>query len=151
MDTPAKRKIKTGHGNRDRVQVHFPEPTMAKQSFREECDINHIMAKFQKTGVIDSQSLRDSAFGEFPEIDFRQSMEIVRQGRESFDLLPSSIRQRFANDPAEFLDFLQDEKNGPEAIRMGLIADPDAEPADEPKTAPLAPTEPEASKAVEST
>jgi phage internal scaffolding protein len=38
-----------------------------------------------------------------------------------FNDLPSSIRSRFGNDPAAFLDFVNDEGNADEMIKLGLI------------------------------
>ena len=35
--------------------------------------------------------------------------------------LPSDVRSRFGNNPAELLDFLNDNSNYDEAIRLGLI------------------------------
>jgi len=37
-----------------------------------------------------------------------------------FNDLPSSIRSRFGNDPAAFLDFVQDENNADEMVKLGL-------------------------------
>jgi len=34
--------------------------------------------------------------------------------------LPSDVRKRFSNDPAELIDFLADKKNDEEAIKLGL-------------------------------
>ena len=40
--------------------------------------------------------------------------------QEAFNSLPSDIRKKFDNDPAEFLEFVSDEKNNDEMIQMGL-------------------------------
>jgi len=53
--------------------------------------------------------------------DFTASMEIVARGQTMFEELPSSIRTRFENDPAKFLDFVQDEENKEEMQELGLL------------------------------
>ena len=40
--------------------------------------------------------------------------------------LPSSLRSRFGNDPAAYLDFVSNEENKPEMAKLGLLT-PEAE------------------------
>ena len=94
--------------------------TVTKQSFKDDCDINLIMAKFVKTGVM--TNIRDSEpeYGFASSDDFRESMEIVSKANSMFESMPSKIRNQFRNDPAQFLDFVQDSKNSDEMAEMGL-------------------------------
>ena len=46
---------------------------------------------------------------------------MLSNARESFAMLPSSIRKRFDNDPGLLLAFLDDENNREEAFSLGLI------------------------------
>ena len=65
-------------------------------------------------------------FGDFSnEFDFRQAQETVIRAAEAFASLPSRVRKRFNNDPAELLEFLADEKNREEAVYLGLIEKPE--------------------------
>lgn len=110
----------------------------AKQSFKEECDINRIMAKYQKTGVVNWLSKREGQYRDVSSVDFMESMNVIAKANEMFAELPSSVRKRFANDPAEFLVFMHDEGNTEEAIKLGLATrrpEPAAPPA-KPSTAP---------------
>ena len=47
-------------------------------------------------------------------------METVAKGKTMFEELPSSIRTKFENDPAKFLDFVQDKENLTEMQELGL-------------------------------
>ena len=47
-------------------------------------------------------------------------MNQIIAAQEAFNSLPSDIRKKFDNDPAEFLEFVSDEKNNDEMIQMGL-------------------------------
>ena len=121
---------------RDRVQFVPTGKSKTKQSFLAECDINNIMAKYQKTGAI-AHANRNAAHYDFAtSLDFTEAMRLVVTAQDMFDGLPSSIRTRFANDPAQFLDFVQDADNEKEMRKLGLIPEeqPPEVPSDEKKT-----------------
>lgn len=112
--------------------VFDPEtnPSRTKQSEAAACDINNIMAKFQRTGVIDHVAKWGPQYGEVPAIDFKEAMDIIKFGEAMYADLPSSVRERF-NDPAEFLAYVQDPANS-EALRKLGLANPVAIPNPEP-------------------
>lgn len=106
-----------------------PDAVGAKQSFRDECDINTIVRRFGVTGVA-PMSGRMPTYGDFSGIsDFQSAMEVVTAAREAFASLPAAVRERFANDPQRLLGFLGDEANRDEAIRLGLVNPPVAAPS----------------------
>lgn len=92
----------------------------AVQSFKDECDINRIMAKYQKSGAVQWLEKRGGEYRDVTGIDFMEAMQTVVKGKEVFADLPSSIRDRFNNDPALFLDFMHDPDNHDEMIKLGL-------------------------------
>lgn len=99
----------------------------AKQSMKAECDINNIMARYIKTGVVNHVNEFGAQYGEVPSVSFHEAVNLVRQAQETFDALPAQLRKRFSNDPGEFLAFFEDEKNREEGVRLGLVKP--AEPA----------------------
>ena len=127
-----------------RVQIMFPEETMTKQSFREECDINNIMAKFQVTGMATHINEHQPQYGFATSHQFFESMQIVAKANTMFEELPSSIRAKFRNDPAQFLDFVQDPNNAEELREMGLAKRTEPQ---KPKTPPSLEGEPKKSAA----
>lgn len=132
-------EVKIIRGGTDKippVRVYFEEDTLTKQSFRDECNINNIMAKYIRTGVIDHANNYQAEYGFALALDYREANEIIIRADAMFLDLPSSVRERFDNDPAEFLAFVQDEANLPEMQEMGLVSKP--EPIQEPEPAPLA-------------
>ena len=118
---------------RKRVQLKFAKKGRTKQSFADECDINNIMAKYQKTGAITHVNRHGAQYDFATSTDFTEAMRTVVTAQNMFDGLPSSIRTRFANDPAQFLDFVQDANNTAEMKKLGLIAtdQPPEIPSDE--------------------
>lgn len=100
-------------------------PSMTKQSFRDECDINSIMARYEKDGVVDHLARVPAQWGDFTDaLDYHSAMSIVVQAEERFAALPASVRKRFGNDPAQMLEFLEDPDNRLEAIELGLVDPP---------------------------
>lgn len=107
-----------------RYQTDVSGELMTKQQFKEQCDINNIMRKYQKTGAIDHFSRYGAQYGEHDGITLHEAMNIVTKAQQMFDDLPSSIRKKFANEPGLFLDFVSDESNKDEMVEMGLIEAP---------------------------
>lgn len=105
----------------ERVQFQSLKPSLTKQSFKKECDINVIMKKFEKTGLVSHFNAQQGQYGNFIGApDYHAAMNLLVAADEMFQSLPSKIRARFHNDPAEFLDFAQDEANEAEMIKLGL-------------------------------
>lgn len=93
----------------------------AKQSFKNECDINQIMAKYQKTGAIAHCNKHEAQYGFASGADYQESINLVMEAQKMFDDLPSSLRKKFGNDPENYLDFVQDPANISEMIELGLL------------------------------
>jgi phage internal scaffolding protein len=97
------------------------EPSLAQQHFKEECDINTILQKFNITGILPEAPL-SPRYGDFSGIgDYHTALNRVIAAQEEFEALPAQIRARFDNDPAKLIEFLDDEANRPEAENLGLV------------------------------
>lgn len=112
----------------------------AKQSFKDECDINNIMKKFEKTGVIEHVKQHGAKYGNFlasPQ-DYHSALNQVVQADRMFMSLPAKVRQAFDNDPGQLLAAVDAARNGDadqldRLTRLGLAkpAEP-AKPAETP-------------------
>ncbi len=98
----------------------------AQQQFKEDCDINTIMQRYQKTGAIDHVSKHQPQYGFASPNDYHQSMNLIATADSMFNDLPSNIRNEFNNNPQAFLEFVQDPKNADRAIELGLALAPQA-------------------------
>lgn len=138
--------FRSAYSAKGRCSLSFPTEGRTKQSFKDECDINIIMSRYMKTGQLEHLSQRAPSYGDIQDIDFQEAMDIVAYGREAFAALPSELRDRFANDPARFLAFVQDPSNQPEAKKLGLLKASEGPPPHDlnAQAAPL-PTPPAAS------
>ncbi|AXH76104.1 MAG: internal scaffolding protein [Microviridae sp.] len=97
------------------------EPSLTKQEFKEECDINTIIERFGLAYQM-PEGTRMPTYGDFTGLDsYHEAMNAIAQAGESFDVLPASVRARFQNNPGQFVDFVLDEKNREEAVKLGLV------------------------------
>lgn len=124
-----------------RQSVEFDlDQDRTQQEFADECDINNIMARYQKTGLIEFVNQHEPQYGDVTGYEFNAMQDQIVMAKNMFADLPSHVRDRFANDPARFLDFINDENNAQEAAKMGLLAPEKAEailnPQPDKKTAP---------------
>lgn len=100
------------------------EPSMTKQSFKEECDINTIVRRFGLSGEL-PQGLVMPTYQDFEGVfDFQTAMNALIEAEDKFMQMPAHVRARFGNDPHEFVKFCSDEKNREEAAKLGLVPKP---------------------------
>lgn len=113
--------IRKPYDRHARVQLGFKLPSMAKQSFKKECDINEIMKKFEAGQVVGHVNRYRGRYEDLPAgVDFQAALNIVADAREAFADLPSKIRTRFRNDAGYYLEFVSNPVNLPELRELGL-------------------------------
>lgn len=113
------------------------EPSMTKQSFKEECDINTIVRRFEATGQIDhiNAAAAKGLYTDLPTgLDLQAGLDMIRNAEAAFMALPAAARAHFQNDPVLFVEAM----NSPSAEdlevldRHGLakrVPDPEPPPA----------------------
>ncbi len=116
--------------------LHCEDASLAQQHFKEECDINTILQKFNITGLLPEQPL-SPRYGDFTGIgDYHTAMNRVIAVQDEFEALPAQIRARFGNDPTQLIEFLDNSENRPEAEELGLVEKAAAEVVEAAKTTP---------------
>jgi phage internal scaffolding protein len=101
--------------------LHCEDATLAQQHFKDECDINNILRQFNITGLLPESPL-SPRYGDFTGIgDYHTALNRVIAAEDEFMALPAQIRSRFDNDPAKLIDFLENQENKDEAIKLGLV------------------------------
>lgn len=124
------------------------EPSRTKQSFKDECDINNIVKSFRTVQDILDLTARNKqgVFADLPDqFEYQEGLNTIIQARTAFDALPARIRNRFENDPAQFLEFMSDPGNQDEWVKLGLAKDTRPPPTTEP-VPPSTPPTPEPPK-----
>jgi len=117
-----KKVIKNEKGEVVKVVTEFTKPSKTQQQFKDQCDVNKIIKKYNKTGELTHLRQSKGVFADLTYVgDYRQALDKVIQANKSFMELNSQTRNRFQNDPQKLIEFLADPKNESEAIELGLI------------------------------
>lgn len=133
--------MKTAYGPKERVAApNSGGPGLTKQAPAEECDINALMKRYQKSGHL-PPGMGIGRYGDFYSVeDFLSAQLVVKRAEMQFKSLPARVRDRFDNKPEALLSFIANPENLEEARELGLlkeeIKDPKVEalaPADNPK------------------
>lgn len=130
------------------TRIFDPTPSLTRQEFMDECDINLLLARYEKHGTsinglsnnlppmyLDFTELPDSLLG---------YMEFMDKAQDAFMTLPATVRREFDNNAHLFCDFASDPGNLDQMREWGLappakVPDAPKEPVPPPAPAP-APT-----------
>lgn len=111
---------------------------MTEQHHAESCDIHSIMRQADKTGIVTHLNQYEGSYGNFIDApDFTTAMQQIAAAKSLFESVPSAIRSEFDNDPAKFLDFVQNPENKQAMDDYGL--DTSHFPVEPEKIEPAAP------------
>jgi len=108
-----------------------------QQSFKDECNINVLMKRYEKTGILPQGRDVPMQYADVSALDFQSSMDRVALVRGVFSQLDARTRLRFENDPEQMLAFVADPANVKEAVKLGLL--PKAAVKEEPKVPDVKP------------
>lgn len=98
-------------------------PSMAKQEFKFECDINNVVKQFKPHHMQQmlAANLASNAYTDLPDdYDYQAALELVKDAERRFLTMPSKVRDRFGQDPAQFLAFASNPDNLSEMRALGL-------------------------------
>lgn len=101
----------------ERVGLTCNDPSKAQQSQEEEANINTIVGRFLKTGLLPQAKLPPTldAFADI--FDFQSAMNILAEARHSFMQLDPQVRNAFNNDPHLFVSQIDLMTNDPDQDR----------------------------------
>jgi len=114
------------------VRVSFPDQGRTKQSFKTECDINFIVDRAKRTGIVDHLNTKTPIFGDFTNVpSYQERLDSVIAVNAAFEQVPAKIRKLFNNDAGEFVAFAQDPANSDQLVKWGLAAKRPESPVEE--------------------
>ena len=119
--------IRSAYGEKQKVTITTLD-ARTEQCHRDECDINKIIAKYDRTGVLTHVNDFEARYEDLTGLDYQTMLNTVANANSMFEGLPSEIRNQFANDPAKFISFMDDENNNEQMYEMGLKQRPIPEP-----------------------
>ncbi len=87
------------------------EDGRTKQSFKDETNIEKIMARADVTGTISHLAKYEGVYADFSDFDFHTQNNMLAKGGEIFAALPAEIRKEFSQSPAKFFKYVNDPAN----------------------------------------
>lgn len=108
----------------ERVVSPVGKVSKTRQEFAAECDINTIMKRYQKTGVINHFAPRSPQYLDLGEgvPDLMVAMNTMIAAEQAFMSLPAVVRKEFDNDARSFAEYAQNKDNLPKLREWGLAA-----------------------------
>lgn len=106
-------------------------PSLTRQEFADECDINNLMAQYEKSGVISHVNKTPPQYLDLSETpDLQTAINIIRDAETAFMTLPAKTRAEFENNPVEFIKFAENPENLKQMQDWGLapVPAPEAPP-----------------------
>lgn len=107
----------------------FEKFSMTDQRFKDETDVNMILARYRVTGdkaVLGLQPsgerIRPPQYGDFSEVGtYQECLEVVMNAQEQFDALPASVRKEVGNTPEGMLQFISNPDNYDRGVELGIF------------------------------
>lgn len=98
------------------------------QEFKDDCDIKVLIKRMESGMSLSPDSVKRGMartpeygdFSQFQTMDFAQMQNQINEARDNFMALPSDLRSRFGDDPARFIEWVNDPANVDEAVKLGL-------------------------------
>jgi len=103
-------KIKTAQIKCDQKTENGKSRTM--QEFAEECDINNIISKYRKTGILGTELTHNNPpmYGDYENIDYTDTCRKIAKVQQDFMMLSGPERAEHDNDPQKWLLNLQEKE-----------------------------------------
>lgn len=120
---------------RRRVVKTFYKPSLTKQCFKDEADLNNIMRKYESTGQLPYGRNGVPMFGDFSNLptSYHDACNRVLEVETLFASLGARVRERFRNDPNEFISFMASNPSKDDLHALGLVGvTPTPQPASPP-------------------
>ena len=116
--------IRSAYSEKNRPTTVNNKPSMTKQSMQNELDINNIIKKYHKTGVLPNLQKLEGVYGEITSMDLQTALQKVTDAENAFAEVPAKIRNLFDNDAGKFIDYATNPKNIGQMQEWGLAEKP---------------------------
>lgn len=83
-------------------------------------DINYILERYNRTGLISHVNKHEAQYGEFKEFDFQRNQNMIAQLTQTFEELPANVRRDFDDKVENFAEYIASQENI-EDMKDGII------------------------------
>lgn len=114
----------------DSVELSDWGPSLTRQEFAEECDINVIMSRYENGSLAPFNAPREPMYLDLTVMprDLMSALDVMTQAENAFMSLPALVRREFENDPVQFVAFASDPDNLSQMQTWGLAPPAPVEP-----------------------
>lgn len=91
--------------------------TLTEQSHKAHVDVNNIMARYTRTGVMEHIRRFEGQYADVSDMDYHEAMSKVADAKSMFEEMPSTMRRHFDDDVAQFLEFSVTEDDPPATLQ----------------------------------
>lgn len=99
-------------------------PGLTEQHHKKDCDIHHIMKRFEETGILNHVAQYEGQYANFLDApNYQEAQNLIAEANSMFETVPAKIRAKFANDPGQYVSFMTDPANIAEIEALGLDAE----------------------------
>lgn len=88
----------------DRTGLYCKDPSLTKQEFKEETDINVILERFTRSGEPPPMVLPEHFMDLTERTNYFDMSRQIAEANKNFYLLPAALRANFQNDPTRWAD-----------------------------------------------
>lgn len=117
----AKLAFRTAYDDIQVPGIIIEGPSMTQQHQADDADINKILEKWFRTGVLDHVNQREQIFADATLVpDYATAQLHISMVNDHFATLPAKDRLFFNNDPGQYIEFVSDPANAEALVKMGL-------------------------------
>lgn len=116
--------VRTQYTKAPDVGLKFKGKSLTKQAFKNECDINNVIKKYQSGGMITHISNKPLKYGDSPSLDFQQTQLALAAANSLFENLPSDKRGIF-DSVSDFIEKIGNPDFRDQLIQEGILQAPE--------------------------
>ena len=104
-----------------KVQSHMGTETRVDQAQTQMTDISKLLEPAMRKGLLKHSIQYSDQYDDIPSTTYQEALNTVAKAEQMFDDLPINMRNRFNNNPSEFLEFTHNPANAPEMAKLGML------------------------------
>ena len=104
-----------------KVQTHTGTESKVDEAQAQLTDINLLLEPAKAKGLLRHAIKYEEKYDDIPALTYQDALNKVAKAGEMFDALPSNMRNRFNNDPQQFLEFVHNPSNADEMQKLGML------------------------------
>jgi phage internal scaffolding protein len=107
--------------SRSRSAYKCNDLSRTKQSHKQECDINFIVNRYKRTGLLENARDAQGQYVDLPALEYKEAMDTIARAQSEFEQLPAKARAFYKNDPVNFLNHVHSPDAFDELKEIGLL------------------------------